>query len=156
MEFPVGTHKAKVVTSGLGRTGTGIEQIAVQFADDQGHGDTWYGFFTDNAWPVLEKALREGLGWDPKEHDFQFSELADPNLFTGRECEIVVQPDTYEGKTRNKIAFINGEGGGLAMKERMSAEEVDTFSRRMRAKLTGGAPMATKKAPATQDEHIPI
>lgn len=154
MEFPVGTQRATVVQNGLGRSGNGTEQLAVQLQDEAGHSGTWYGFFSEKGYPVTERALKEALGWDPAEHGYDFSALAQSDLFAGREVEIVVRSETYEGKPQIKIAFLNGIGGGLQMKERMSADEVSDFSRRMRARITGGAPVKATSAP--KSDGIPI
>lgn len=121
-EIQPGKYVAKIVDYGIGTTKAGDPTIVVRF----GWGTSsliWNGSLKEGkAQEITIKALlRMGLSDDDK-----IENLADgidsKLLDMDRELEIDVQMDTYEGKTRPKIAWINEVGGGK-FKHAMNKEE---------------------------------
>jgi len=119
-------------------------QFSVYFEDDCGEGMAWYsslGFVEgkDFSMPAFDYACNQlkGLGWIAEDHNFAFEELADPatSPIFGKQAEIVVKPDTYDGVTRNKIKFINDPNAPRAGGERMDAGSAGTFAEKLREQL---------------------
>jgi hypothetical protein len=133
------TVRAKGVTADLGYTGNGREQVAVQFqiidGPYAGRSLTWYGFFGDelngNAkktpTEITIKALR-ACGWSG-------DDITDLKGIDSEEVELVIVVDNYQGKTSNKVKWVNKPGGGLALKERMDDKARAAFKARMAKKV---------------------
>jgi hypothetical protein len=127
----------------LGHSSNGTEQIAVlfEYVDKNGEPDTitWFGFFTDAAADRTIEALRY-CGWEGD--DFGRLEGLDKN-----EVELVLENETYQGKERVKVQWVN-RLSGLALKAPMNAAQIAAFSARMRGKAVASKQkMAT---PSTQ------
>lgn len=124
-----GTHKARAKEWALGHSSNGNEQVAVLFEITQGsHAGksiTWFGYFTEAATDRTLDALRY-CGWEGD--DFVNLVGLDTN-----EVEIVIEPDTYEGKTRDRVKWIN-RPTRLALREQMTPQSQAAFAVRMRAK----------------------
>ena len=128
-----GKYRACASAAALGVTSTGKDQIAVEFTflEPMGQKKTWYGFFTDAAFDFTIAALR-ACGWTGSDlSDFAAGAL--PDSMT-REVEIVIRHQEYQGKVTDRIAFVNA-GGGLALKESMSAANVGGFAAKMKARI---------------------
>lgn len=106
----------------------------------------WIGYFTEKTLDRTIESLRNlGLKGDD---------------ITGARTQpmdnvvpVTVEEETYEGKTRLRIGFINkpGSGGGLVMEKRLSKDERPLFAARLRAKLAAAgevtpAPVASTTA----------
>lgn len=132
-----------------GNDGGGSPQLAIYFEDDVGESITWYsslgvtkdGSFSQAGCDYAMKQLR-AMGWDAEKNEYGFERLAPEDVTQSPifdvECEIVVVAETFEGKSRIKVKFINDpndprRGGGLG--ERMEASAAQTFSERVRAGL---------------------
>lgn len=157
MSIPPGRYQATVTASALGKAQMGSEQLAigldVHLGDEaQSQPMTWYGYFSDKAWPITEKALK-ALGWNPAEHDFRLDELnpAEPTEtpLKGAECTVVIEDDPTESDPdRVVVRWINGSGGGIALKERMDGATASAFTGSLRSRLIAQAgPGAVKTAP---------
>jgi len=124
-----GTHKARGKEWGLGHSSTGKKQVAVLLELTQGeHAGkciTWFGYFTDGAVDRTLDSLRY-LGWEGD--DFVHLTGLDAN-----EVEIVITAETYEGKTRDRVQWIN-RPARLALREQMSPAAAAAFAASMRAK----------------------
>ncbi len=136
-----GTYKAKAVDWALGETKAGKPQIAVTF-QLTGEGApriTYYGSFSDAAYEYTVQRLRV-CGWTG-------DDLTQLDSIGTHEVELVIKADTYEGKTRAKVQFINrpGEGGGL--KSKMTEASAREFAAVMKAKIA-----ALGKVPAAKPE----
>jgi hypothetical protein len=142
-----GTYRAKAIEAALGETDTGKEQIAVRFSllDCENQEITWYGYFTDKTLETTFKALRTA-GWKGQD-------LMDLSDLCGREDApevfLVVEHETYEGKTTAKVRWVNG-AGGLALKKALDPNKAKTFAARMKGQIaafdrSAGTP---KPAPA--------
>lgn len=84
-----------------------------------------------------------------------FDGYADPTeMFaadqSGKEFEIDVQDETYNGETRRKVKWVNviGEGGGMALPKASDAKQIRTkYGSQFRA-LAGGSPVKPAAAPS--------
>jgi hypothetical protein len=150
-----GNYRGKPVRAALGLTSTGKEQIAVQFelVEPAGTRMTWYGFFTDAATERTVESLRH-CGWRGDDLS-EFAEGRPLPAGFDQEVELVVKHEEYQGKTNARIAFVNG-GGGLAMKEALTADQATAFARRMKSKI-GAFDRAAGRAPAAapQQQSLP-
>lgn len=139
---------ARATGAELGYAGTGTEQVAVEFevveeGECQGERIVWYGYFSEAAARRTIESLRH-TGW-------KGDDLSNLSTVGSQDCQIDVQPEEYEGRTRLKVAWVNSANGGLALKERMSDEERRAFAAKMRGvvlSLGNGKPTPAAK-PAT-------
>lgn len=128
----------------LGHSSNGTEQIAVLFdyVDSEGPQTiTWFGYFTEAACDRTIEALRY-CGWEGD--DFGRLEGLDKN-----EVELVLENDTYEGKTRLKVQWVN-RLAALALKAPMDSNQIAAFAARMRGKAV--ASRQKMAAPRTQQQ----
>ena len=126
-----GTHLVHVTAHILTKTGTGKEQLAITFEDEEGNRITWYGYFTEKTIDRTMETLAI-LGWDAEKYDHRIASLHDTDILVGAEAEIVVEAEEYEGRTRHKVRWVNAVGAGGAQ-DPLSAGEAADFSERMRA-----------------------
>jgi hypothetical protein len=153
-----GTYRGRPLRAALGRTGTGKEQLGVQFqlVDPPGERLTWYGYFTDGTFDRTIESLRS-CGWAGSDlAEFQGDVL--PQGFD-QEVELVVKHEEYNGKVSARIAFINS-GGGLAMKEALDATQARAFAARMKGRIvaldrSSGAPRQQQRRPASNGPPTP-
>lgn len=107
-QLPDGRHPAKFLGYDLGVAKTGREQIAALFefteAPFAGQQLTWYGSFTPEAFPITVRALK-ALGWRGERIDTLRNDAK-----VGTMVDLVCQVETFEGKQRSKIQFINRRG----------------------------------------------
>lgn len=148
-----GTFRAKALDGGYGQTGTGKEQVAVLIELETGNRLTWYGYFTDAAAErAIESLIIMGV-----------TDLESLAGLGSTEFEAVVDEETYEGKTRDKVKFINRLGsGGVAMKSRMDDAQKRSFAQRFKGKFlslqraSGVAPAAPATSPQPGEDDIPF
>lgn len=159
--IPVGNYKAKGVEGALGRTSSGKEQLAVLLeiisGDFAGEQFTWYAHFSDKTIERDFESLRH-LGWVG-------DDLTDLTGIDANEVSIKIEHEEgTDGKVRPRVRWINANGAGLAMKDRMDAQAARAFAARMRtaaaaSRARGGAPQQrTQQVPRrqTQDEPSPF
>ena len=102
-----GRHHATVAKTFLATSTAGNDQIGVTFRIADGSTITRYLSCTEKAWPYTEENLRS-IGWDAEQNGFAFEALnEDPSPVVGNECSIVIREETYNGKTRLAVQFIN-------------------------------------------------
>lgn len=140
MTIQVGTFKARAVGADFGYTKGGKEQVAVLFefidGPNEGKQITWYGYFTDKTVDRTLESLMHA-GWDGKN-------LAALSGIGESECLLVLESDTYEGKTRVRVNWINKIGTGPSIKEPMSESQLASFSQKMAGKLLALQQRSTK------------
>lgn len=153
----IGTHEVAVKNTGLSKSQSGNVQIVVEFYDQADETLSAFLATTEAAWPYTEDKLRV-LGWDPAQNGFRFEDLnSEPSPIAGNQVQIVVDAETFDGKTRNKVKFINPPGGKAI--ERMAPAEAQSFAAQLRKRLTGqttagvARPAAKKPLPKTPAEH---
>jgi hypothetical protein len=147
-------YAARAKEWGLGETDTGKEQIAVQFEILTPDADirriTWFGYFTEKTMERTIQSLRY-CGWQGDD----LSNLSDLDL---NEVELVIDDETYEGKTRTKVKWVN-RGGGLALKAPMDAVRKKAFAASMRANIkaidAGASPNPRPERAAAQQRPRP-
>lgn len=152
----LGVHRVRATACALGETQTGKEQIGVEleFFECEGERLTWYGFFTDASLEITLRALR-ALGWQGDDIT-ELDGVEDATSLLPSEAEAVVQEETYEGKTRLRVAFVNAAGGGVRLKQRLDPGKKAKLAERMKARILrlqneGKAPAPAKAtAPTTQ------
>lgn len=138
-----GKHPARVVDAALAKTGGGSEQVAVGFeitdGPDAGSSITWYGSLSST---VIQSGNRAGgkvyeitfdnlqnCGWDME--SFHPESL---QTCVGTNVQIVVAHEEYNGNVNARVKFIN-KPGGLAIKERASADEASALTNKFKANL---------------------
>ncbi len=146
MNIQQGTYKARAREWALGMSANGKEQIAVLFeligGEYAGQLITWFGYFTDAAVDRTLDSLRH-CGWSS-------DSLAELDGLDQNEVEIVVEEDTYEGKTRSKVRWVN-RPSRLALKEQMTPQAMQAFAAKLRGRTVAhkqkyGSPHATSAA----------
>lgn len=125
--IPQGNYVAKAVNWDFGVSDKGTEYIAVEFmiteGEHAGQRRTWRGFFTDKTAERTIQSLRY-CGW-AGDNLMQIDDLG-KNL-----VQVVINHESYDGKTFDRISFVN-RLGGLAIKNKMSDDERQAFAARMR------------------------
>lgn len=148
MELENGKYRAKAVPGqwGVGVAGTGTPQVGVMFEllDRQGETISWYGFLTDKSIEITVRGLR-ACGWEGVE-------LSDLSGLDKNEVVLVIENETYEGKTIPKVRFVNSSGG-LTMNNVLEGNELQAFSAQMRAKIIGLELGSAKKRLASQQQR---
>lgn len=174
--IPEGTYNARAHDWRLGYTGTGKEQIAVQFLllDGEAEGQliTWYGFFTDATTDRTLESLKH-CGWDCRD-------LFALDGMGTKDVQIVIKhEDDLKGVPRARVQWVNAPGTneGPAIKNVMDDSQRKEFAARMKGKVTafskgqatpknsgnpngnGGSKRGAQRPPAAQpqdDDDIPF
>lgn len=109
-----GRFRARAIEGAWGHTQTGTEQVAVLFELETGKRLTWYGFMTDKTSERTMNALITcGV-----------TDLLTLEGLTSNEVDLVVEHDTYNGKTTAKVVWVNPLGsGGVALKDKVEGSE---------------------------------
>jgi hypothetical protein len=138
----VGKHLVRVTNvqftaGGEGRT----DQLAIRFEDETGEGISWYstlGWKKDGSYSQsgAKYALDQlaNLGWNAEAQNFDFETLGAPDVspIMGREAEIVVVDEPYNGKSQIKVKWINDPTAPRASANAMDAGAAKTFAQRTR------------------------
>lgn len=130
-EIADGVYRARAVVGALGETQGGKEQMAVEFElmDSEGVVGphiTWFGYFTEKTTEHTLRALRT-CGW-------RGDDLSNLDGIQENEVSLVIQNETYEGKTRPKVQWVNAPGGaGLGLKAPLAPDRAKSFAAKMRA-----------------------
>lgn len=160
-----GTYTAQVVSTALGESKSSRSpQVVVEF-EDQATGDRIVAYLSckDNAWQYTEQALRT-MGWDAAARGYQFEELnEEPSPIAGSTVDIVVEMETYNGRTDPRVRWINEVGSAPGMR-RMESSEAATFAERLRKQLGVSTPAGARRLPRQQpqrsqqdaDDNIPF
>jgi hypothetical protein len=147
-----GTYKARAKEWALGISSTGKEQIAVMFqivgGEIDGQSITWFGYFTEGAIDRTLDSMRH-CGWDS-------DSLAEIDALGNNEVEIVVEEESYDGKTRCKVKWVN-RISKLALKEQMTPSAAQAFAAKLRGKTVahkrkyGAQPAAQSRSNGSED-----
>jgi hypothetical protein len=152
-------YRAKAKEWDLGKAETGTDQVAVVFeyvdGDQKGKRITWYGFLTDKTIDRTVEALK-------LLSDVEVPDLADLKGLDRNEVELVVEEDTYNDKTRDRVVFVN-RAGGLALKNRLDVGEKAALAERLRGrvalaaqKLAGSGAGSVPGLSGKADDDIPF
>lgn len=149
-----GDYRGRAIKGALGTSKNGNEQVGVEFEllDHPGQSITWYGTFTEAAFEIAMRGLRAAGKHDDDLSDFSW-------ISSAPEVVLVVDHETYNGKERAKVKFINSQGG-LAMTNAMDATAAKSFADRMRAKVLlfnqGQPPPKQPKRQGGNEERSPF
>ncbi len=138
MTYALGLHKAVAVEAQLGKSTNDNPQVAVTFRFTEGPNEnkriTWYGFFTEKTTKRTIASLRY-CGWRGNDLSDLSSMLFDSD--TSQTVELDLQTDTYEGKTRTRVQWVNRlGGGGAALANPMGDQERADFAEKMMGRVT--------------------
>lgn len=133
-EIAPGKYRGRAVSWGLGEASTGSEQVAIEFVvmdveGVEGPHITWYGYFTDAAFPHTMKALRT-CGW-------QGDQLTDLTGLDANDVQLVIENETgQDGRVYPKVRWVNpAHAGGLALKAPLSGDKAKVFAAKMRSRI---------------------
>jgi hypothetical protein len=149
-------YRAKARTCELAVAGTGNEQVVVLFdcLDEPGKTMIWFGSFADGAVEFTFQALRN-CGW----HGNDLRRLPDMgDGFGTLEVSLSCEEETYNGKTREKVNWVNKPGLGAAVKNKLEGAALQSFAAKMQGKLAAyNAKAGMPKNPAAQkpSEQVP-
>lgn len=158
---------------------TGNTQVVMgfEFVDEAnqatGQFMSYFGTLTDNSIDFTVEALRN-CGWEGDELA-ELPGLAEAGSLS-QLVQLVVVHEDYKGKVGAKIRFVNRSGGGkLKLERALGAEDLKSFSARMRSKVRaagrdggqrkpstngsngrGGVPVDQREVPPPSDEDIPF
>lgn len=140
-----GTYRARATSWVLGETSTGKEQVAVEFSltdpELQGERIAWYGFFTEKTFERTIESLR-ACGWTG-------DNLEDLSGLDANEVDLVIEQETYEGKTTPRVRWVN-RPGAIGVKTALAPEKAKTFAAKMKAQIRAfDASQGKKAAPAS-------
>lgn len=110
----------------LGITDNGKKYIAVQFKfleGPVGERRTWHGYFTEKTQRRTIEAMRY-CGWVG--HDLLNLEGLDRNMI-----QLVVQHEEYEGKVRDRIAWVNSPST-IMVKTPLEGSALERFAQQMK------------------------
>ena len=135
-----GTYRAKALSGALGESkkkGTPYVLVDFEVLDDgphKGHRVQFTGYFTDATSERTIDALRN-VGCT-----FPADDLTDLSGLGDREASIVVEAETYEGKTYPKVKWVN-RIGGMRVTKPIEGDNKRSFAVKMK-----GAVVAAKAA----------
>lgn len=152
MELSNGKYRAKAKEWTLGEAGDkGTPEVAVYFvftdSELAGQGITWHGFLTDAAADRTIQSLRY-CGWTG-------DDLSNLTGLDANEVELVIENETYEGKTYLRVQWVN-KPGGLAVKAPMTGDKAKAFAASMRDRIRAlDAAGGVKRQPAAAKNSRP-
>jgi hypothetical protein len=152
MELPNGRYRARAVQGVLGRTSKGTEQVAVEFQLYDAEGVpgasiTWFGYFSDATFERTIESLRH-CGWVG-------DDLSDLTGIDSNEVSLVIENEEYQGKLYPKVRWVNAPGGGVALREQLSATEAKSFAQRMRSRILAMSQGKALKGPTSGARRAP-
>lgn len=114
---------------------------------DAGQKITWWGYFSDNAGAsgktVTDRTLESLRHMGFKGDDLDKFNDQNPEV----EFQIVVDHETYEGKVRPKVQWVNsGTSRGVTIEAPMDKKELGLFAARFKSKLKSFPSLDGKKA----------
>lgn len=147
------TVRAKAVHGELGFSRNGNEEVAVQFeilsGETSGNMITWWGYFTEKSADRTLQSLMNA-GWDG-------SDITDLNGLGSKEVELELVIDTYGGKQREKVAWVNKPKGPRT--KAMSEADKLSFAEKMRGRtlaLQKQVPSQVGNSAVADDDDIPF
>lgn len=154
--------KAHAIRVEMGKTSKGDEQVVVHFQTDDENPRVlvWFGYFTEKTTDrTLESLVHCGFAGD----DIGVLASGDARQHLPQAVDLVTEWETYEGKDRERVRWVNEIGGARTiLKNAMDADEARVFGAQMRNRLaavraTSGASRApAPRAPAKERDDIPF
>jgi hypothetical protein len=151
-----GRYRAKAKKWALG-DGKNAPQLVIDFelleGPKTGQSVSYFGSFAEAATKFTIEAARN-CGWVGSD----FEDFDNPRAGLDRnEVSLVIEPDTYEGVTREKVKWVNALGGAAAVKP-LAADKRAAFKQSFKAALLqheAGQPKATPTPPKTNGQPAP-
>lgn len=147
--IPAGKYKARPICWGLSESKQGSEQFQIEFeiqdpnvAPSDRVWSWWGKFSSEKAEEISFKAMK-ACGWNGT--DLEHVEL-DPT----RDVELVIESETYEGKTRMRVQWVNAIGGG-GIQYALPSDRARKFAERMKARAEKFQASAGPSKPAAPD-----
>lgn len=125
-------------------------KLVVAEGEQAGRSIDYYAWLSDGAVDNSIRTLSQAFGWDGDLVALQNGE----NPFSGKDVEIVVEMESYNGKMRTKVKWLNAIGGGSRASSNETREVeslVQKLARRAKAiaaETKGGAAPQSASAPA--------
>lgn len=111
-KLQAGKHLCKITSYGLLIEKT--DTVWVEFEDANQNAITWFGYLTEKAAPfTVDKLIKIfGLMAGPAEINSCLERIGVDGIDSGllnteKEYEVVVEDETYDGKTRQKVKYVN-------------------------------------------------
>ncbi|MGH7605564.1 MAG: hypothetical protein ACRENK_16415 [Gemmatimonadaceae bacterium] len=134
-ELIKGELLAEFIEYDFGIADTGADQIAMAFrlveAPWTGKIVTWYGTFSEAAFPLTVDAMR-AVGWQGR-----FLTTLKSDLRRGKLVQLVCEVEDYNGEDRSRVKFVNS--AGVRLKTRMTGEQRRDFGKDFQSRLDAGA-----------------
>ena len=111
-------------------------------------------WLSDGALPRTVKALVDAFGWD--RNLAALAGLVNTGPFVGKECQITVEDELYNGKMYPKIQWLNRKGGGDGApmaKESIAAMVARLSGKVLAVEVEGDAPKAAPKFELSPEEQ---
>ena len=125
-----GTYRARATDTQFGFTQGGKEEVAIRFQIETGERITWWGYFSEKAFPVTMRAL-SACG-------FQGDDLDDLSTVGDLEVELVVtaEEDERTGKMRSRVRWVNRlSSANVELRNPMTTDQKRAFAERLRARV---------------------
>jgi hypothetical protein len=151
-EIKAGVYDAKVIDYSVGKTKKGDPMVMVRFAIAENQALTWYGTFSSEKSAEITCEALAICGWSTKNPADLSKGKGSGVLDEKRTVSLTIAPDTYDGKTRMKIKYINPAGGG-GFRDKMEHKEAVTLFNGLN--LAGIAAAAQKKHKKEIVNHAP-
>lgn len=154
MDLPNGNYTAHANGGTLGETSKGDPQVVVEFQLlNEGYEQVkinWFGYFTEKSRERTIESLRTA-GWTGDDLT-DLSELATRDDIP--QVELVIENETYEGKTRAKVQWVNQPGsvhGGKVL----APDKAKAFAAMMKATIAATDFRHGLKKPAPARPSLP-
>lgn len=156
-----GRYLAKAIGTTWGQSQKGKMQVAVtceitQECAEKGQTFSWIGTFSELATDMAVRALR-AFGWEGDDLSDLFElDAAGCKRFLGREVELVIDEEEYEGKVHTKVKFVNEPGASrFAFKVPVGQIDLRQFAASMKSSIRaiGNPGMIPSKK---RDDDIPF
>jgi hypothetical protein len=109
--IPEGTHEVHVVETYLSESKEKKTPcLVVVFEDDQMRRISHNLWLSEKAVPGTLDVLEKVLGWDGGADDYRIEAINGTDRLIQRPAQVVVAPETYEGKTFLKVKYVNEPG----------------------------------------------
>lgn len=141
--IPDGRHMAKVIDYGLSETKAGDPQVRVRFKlDGDGSEITWFGSLKEGKAQEITVDALLVMGFTGSDLTALEGGSGSKVLNEEKSVSIVVEAETYNGKTTSKVKWVNSIDGG--------AKKLDP-SKKSSLKNLGGLVMARRKELGIED-----
>lgn len=131
--IPAGRHTARAMVSGWGKTKNGNHEFAIEFeivgGEANGERIVAYLYFTDGAFDRSIESLR-ACGWQGDD----LGMLGTDDSLGRNEVQLIVEHETYDGKNRARVKWIN-RAGGIPKRDELPKNELRSFAATMKGRI---------------------